>query len=65
MVDNNPYINNLLFKAKPNYEYPNVLDNNFNQFSKDQITNKNFPLDVNINNNDSNITIKSYSNILA
>jgi len=53
MVDNNPYINNLLFKAKPDYVYPNVLDNNFNQFSADQIANNinNFPLDVNINNN--------------
>ena len=52
IIDYNPYINNLQFKAKLDYNYPNI-DNNFNQFSQDQINNNIniFPLDVNINNN--------------
>ena len=52
IVDNNPYINNLQFKAKPNYNFGNI-ENNFNQISQDQIDNNIniYPLDPNINNN--------------
>jgi len=38
IIDNNPYINNLQFKAKLDYNYPNI-DNKFNQNSQDEINN--------------------------
>jgi len=53
MVYDNPYINNLLYKADPGFNFTSNLENKFNQISQDQIVNNinNFPIDVNINNN--------------
>jgi len=53
MVYDNPYINNLLYKADPGFNFTSNLENKFNQISQDQIDNNinNFPIDVNINNN--------------
>jgi len=53
MIYNNPYINNIIYKADPNFVFTPNLDNNFNQNSQDQIKNNitNPSLDPNIANN--------------
>jgi hypothetical protein len=41
MMYDNPYINNILYKANPNFNFTPGLENNFNQISQDQINLKN------------------------
>jgi hypothetical protein len=41
MVYDNPYINNILYKANPNFDFTPGLENNFNQMSQDQLNSKN------------------------